>query len=87
MPGEVIDRNEVVSLLSDLVRIPSVNPEMGGGAGEAEVARYLADRLRGLGLAPAVVEVEPGRPNVVTTVPGQPGGLIEATAPRHGLRG
>jgi acetylornithine deacetylase len=75
VPGEVVDRSEVVSLLSDLVRIPSVNPEMGGGGGEAEVARYLADRLRGLGLAPAVVEVKPRRPNVVTTVPGRPGGL------------
>jgi acetylornithine deacetylase len=74
MPGGVIDRKDVVSLLSDLVRIPSIHPRMGGG-GEAEIAGYLADRLRGLGLAPTVTEVQPGRPNVVVTLPGKPGGM------------
>ncbi len=67
----MIDRAEVVALLSDLIRIPSVNPRVGGGAGEAEIARSLADRLRALGLTPAVTEVLPGRPNVLVTVPGQ----------------
>jgi len=74
MPGEAIDRNEVVRLLSDLVRIPSVNPAMAGGTGEAQIAQYLAERLRGLGLGPAIIEVEAGRPNVVITVPGKRGG-------------
>jgi acetylornithine deacetylase len=91
MPGEVIDRREVVSLLSDLVRIPSVNPGIGSGAGEEKLARHLADRLVGLGLAPRVTEVHPGRPNVLVTVPGRPGGphiLFEAhtdtVSPSHG---
>lgn len=74
MSGDVIDRQDVISLLSDLVRIPSVHPRMGGG-GEAEMARYLAERLRGLGLRPAVTEVQPGRPNVAVTLPGRPGGM------------
>ncbi len=74
MSGDVIDRKEVIRLLSDLVRIPSVHPRMGGG-GEAEMARYLAERLRGLTLAPTVIEVQPGRPNVVVTLPGTPGGM------------
>ncbi len=81
MPGEVIDRTEVISLLSDLVRIPSVNPRMGDGAGEEKIARHLADRLRSLGLTPTNTEVPPGRPNVLVTVPGKPGGphiLFEA---------
>ncbi len=91
MASEIIDRRDVVRLLSDLVRIPSVNPCMGGGTGEAEVARYLAERLRGLGLEPTVIEVQPGRPNVRATVPGRPGGphlLFEAhtdtVPPSHG---
>lgn len=74
MSSNVIDRKDVISLLSDLVRIPSVHPRMGGG-GEAEIGRYLADRLRGLGLAPTVIEVHPGRPNVLVTLPGKPGGM------------
>jgi acetylornithine deacetylase len=74
MPGEVIDRSEVVSLLSDLVRIPSVNPRVAGGGGEAEIGRYLVDRLRALGLAPTATEVFPERPNVLVAVPGQAGG-------------
>ncbi len=91
MASEIIDRREIVSLLSDLVRIPSVNPHMGGGTGEAEIARYLADRLGGLGLTPTVMEVQPRRPNVLATVPGRPGGphlLFEAhmdtVPPSHG---
>ncbi len=73
MSNGVIDRREVIDLLSDLVRIPSVNPRMGTGTGKGEIARYLADRLRRLGLAPLVTEVQPGRPNVLATVPGKPG--------------
>jgi acetylornithine deacetylase len=91
MPGEVIDRTEVIGLLSDLVRIPSVNPQMGGAEGERAIAGYLTERLRGLGLTPTVTEVQPGRPNVLTTVPGTPGGphlLFEAhtdtVPPSHG---
>jgi len=77
----MIDRNEAITLLSDLVRIPSVNPHLEGGAGEGALARYLAEFLRGLALAPVVTEVKPGRPNVLATVPGNSGGrhlLFEA---------
>ncbi len=91
MSNGVIDRREVIELLSDLVRIPSVNPRMGTGTGEGEIGRYLADRLRRLGLAPLVTEVQPGRPNVLATVPGKPGRphlLFEAhtdtVPPSHG---
>lgn len=75
MPGDVIHREEIIALLSDLVRIPSVNPRMGGGTGEQEIARYLAQRIQALGLTPVVTEVQPGRPNVLATAPGQPDGL------------
>jgi succinyl-diaminopimelate desuccinylase len=86
-----IDNTEVVDLLSALVRIPSVNPRMGGGAGEGELAGFLAERLRALGVAPIVTEVQPGRPNVLGTARGKPGGkhlLFEAhldtVSPSHG---
>jgi len=81
MASDAIDRTEVISLLSDLVRIPSVHPSIGSGNGEGEIARYLVSRLYALGLAPLVTEVRPGRPNVVVTIPGQTGGrhlLFEA---------
>jgi acetylornithine deacetylase len=91
MLGEVIDRTEVIGLLSDLVRIPSVNPRMGDGSGEEKIALYLADRLRSLGLTPSITEVQPGRPNILVSMPGQPGGphiLFEAhtdtVSPSHG---
>jgi acetylornithine deacetylase len=87
----MIDRNEAIRLLSDLVRIPSVNPHMEGGAGEGALARHLAEYLRALGLAPVVTEVKPGRPNVLATAPGNSGGrhlLFEAhldtVSPSHG---
>jgi len=76
-----IDRQTIVDLLSALVRIPSVNPRMGGGAGEQELARFLAAHLRALGVVPSVAEVQPGRPNVLATARGKPGGqhlLFEA---------
>lgn len=91
MPGDVIDRTEVIGLLSELVRIPSVNPRMGDGSGEEKIALYLVDRIRSLGLTPTITEVQPGRPNVLVTMPGQPGGphiLFEAhtdtVSPSHG---
>lgn len=87
----MIDRQDAISLLSDLVRIPSVNPRMSAGAGEEEIARYLAERLRALGLTPTVTEVHPRRPNVLVTLQGRPGGphlLFEAhtdtVSPSHG---
>ncbi|MBI4573472.1 MAG: M20 family metallopeptidase [candidate division NC10 bacterium] len=91
MSSGAIDRTEVVDVLSDLVRIPSVNPHMGSGTGEGAIARYLTDRLRGLGLTPSVTEVQAGRPNVLATVTGKPGEqhiLFEAhtdtVPPSHG---
>jgi acetylornithine deacetylase/succinyl-diaminopimelate desuccinylase-like protein len=63
----------VVELLQDLVRIPSVNPhgEPGtAGVGEAKIAAYLAEFLRGIGAEVEVREVLPDRPNVVARWPG-----------------
>ncbi|HWO70030.1 MAG TPA: M20/M25/M40 family metallo-hydrolase [Actinomycetota bacterium] len=61
---------DVVEVLEELVSIPSVNPAM-GGEGEGNIAASLARLLGDLGLAVAVNEVEPGRPNILATLPGR----------------
>lgn len=61
-----------VSLLGDLIRIPSVNPEGDPGVsepGEARIAEHLADILKGLGAEVSLREVLLGRPNVVAHFP------------------
>jgi len=82
-----IDNTAVVDLLSALVRIPSVNPRMGGGAGEGELAGFLAEHLRALGVAPIVTEVQPGRPNVLGTACGKHllfEAHLDTVSPSHG---
>lgn len=61
-----------VSLLGDLIRIPSVNPEGDPGVsepGEARIAEHLAVILKDLGAEVSLREVLPGRPNVVARFP------------------
>jgi succinyl-diaminopimelate desuccinylase len=59
-----IDREELVRLARDLVRIPSVyRPEESDG-NEARVARFVADYLERAGFEMKTEEVTPGRPNV-----------------------
>ena len=66
-----IDREFTVSTLSRLVQINSVNPTLSpAGAGEAEVGRYVAQTLKGLGLEVASHEPEPGRVSVVGKLKG-----------------
>lgn len=74
-PTLTIDRSFMTQTLADLVRINSVNPSLApGGAGEAEVAAYLAGVLRGLGLEVTEHEPEPGRISIVGRLPGAGGG-------------
>lgn len=62
-------------LLEDMVAIDSTNPSLvPGGAGEAEVARYMAAALESAGLEAAVDEgPAPGRPNAVGVLRGAGG--------------
>jgi succinyl-diaminopimelate desuccinylase len=62
--------SEVVSLLTELVAINSVNASMPGGPGEAELAQRVAAYGRDLGAGVTLDEVLPGRPNVTLTLPG-----------------
>ena len=70
-----INSNELTELLKDLVKIDSVNPSLvPGAAGEVEIASFLRDWMQTLGMETELVEVEPGRPNVVDTLRGSGGG-------------
>ena len=58
--------DELRKLLSDLVSINSINPDLvPGSPGEAEIAHYIADWLKSAKLEVELVETVPGRPNVV----------------------
>jgi acetylornithine deacetylase len=62
-------------LVSALVAIDSVNPDLvPGGAGEAEIADFVAAWLREAGLEVELDETAPGRPSVVAAARGTGGG-------------
>jgi acetylornithine deacetylase len=67
--------SEFTELTSRLVAIDSVNPALvPGGAGEAEIARFVAGWARSAGLEADVLEATPGRPSVVVRARGAGGG-------------
>ncbi|HSP89421.1 MAG TPA: ArgE/DapE family deacylase [Vicinamibacterales bacterium] len=71
----LIDTGYITRVLQDLVRINSVNPRLDPSApGEAEIAAYVADALRALGLEVAVHEPQPGRASVVGRLRGSRAG-------------
>ena len=81
----------LVELLSALVRIDSINPELvEGGAGEEEIARFVAGWLEDAGLDVEVEEVAPGRFNAVGIARGSGGGrtlLLNAHLDTVGIAG
>lgn len=63
----------VTSLLQDLIRIPSVNPDAvpdSPHSGEAAMANFLAPLLTSWGLEVTLEEVLPQRPNLIARAPG-----------------
>ena len=63
----------VTSLLQDLIRIPSVNPDAVPNApysGEAKMAAHLAPLLTDWGFKVTLEEVLPERPNLIARAPG-----------------
>lgn len=59
---------DVVSLLQQLVRIPSVNPDNAPGTdftGEEKIAVFLSGWLESIGAEVVLEEIQPGRPNLV----------------------
>jgi acetylornithine deacetylase len=78
-------------LVSELVAIDSVNPDLvPGGAGEGEIARFVAEWLERAGLEVKFQETTPGRPNVIGIVRGTGGGkslMLNAHMDTVGLGG
>ena len=75
VPRELRGEQGVAELLSTLVAIDSVNPDLvPGGAGEEEVASYVAAWMRDAGLDVEIDESAPGRPSVVGIARGSGGG-------------
>ncbi|CAN5708597.1 ArgE/DapE family deacylase [soil metagenome] len=66
---------DLVGLLQQLVAIDSVNPALvDGGAGEEEIAWFIAEWVRDAGLELEIVEPVSGRPSVVAIARGSGGG-------------
>ncbi|HEY4386136.1 MAG TPA: M20/M25/M40 family metallo-hydrolase, partial [Ktedonobacteraceae bacterium] len=83
--------SETTTLLQQLVAIDSVNPDLvAGGAGEYEIARFVADWLERAGVEVYLDEVVSGRFNVVGIVRGTGGGrslLLNAHMDTVGVAG
>lgn len=69
-----IDRDYVTRLLAEMVGIDSTNPDLAGpeetAAGEAQIAAYLAQEMKQLGLETTTTTLAPGRLNVIGRLPG-----------------
>lgn len=75
MQPDPLSRDEVVEVLRELVRIPSVNPALAPeeGTGEEAVARFAVEWLGARGVKAWLEEAEGGRPNAVAEVGGGDG--------------
>jgi len=62
----MIEQNEVVNLLSDLIRINTSNPP----GNEIEAIDYCARYLKGFGVEPVVIESAPKRGNLIARIKG-----------------
>lgn len=74
-----MNESQIVSLLKDLIALPSVNPSF-GGTGEGAVADYVEGFLHRAGLQPERQKVFHGRDNIIARVGGgsEPPVLLEA---------
>lgn len=67
---KLIDRSELVALLEDLVRIPSVNTAFQPDSSEQALGRYVRDFFERLGIPCVTQEVFPGRDNILARFEG-----------------
>ncbi len=83
--------DESTELLRRLVAIDSINPDLApGGAGEGEIARFVAGWLEAAGVEVVMDEPVAGRPNVIGIVRGSGGGkslLLNAHMDTVGVAG
>src|SRR4051794_14343879 len=67
--------DDLLGLICDLVAIDSVNPSLvPRGAGEAEIAAFVADWALAAGLEAELLEETPGRPSAIVRARGNGGG-------------
>lgn len=72
-----INRQELIDLLSDMVRIESINPLFGkGGSGESGMVSYIRLYLDELKIDYELQEALPGRENIVARIPGKGKGSL-----------
>ena len=73
--GGTATGQSMAELLSEMVRIPSVNPmhhgPRSGTVAEADMANWVAQRAEALGAEVELDEIEPGRPNVYARFAGR----------------
>src|ERR1700735_5051600 len=75
MPDSALSDHPVTQLAKALIACDSTNPDLTrGGAGEGAVSELIAGRLRAAGMEVELVEVRPGRPNVIGRLRGSGGG-------------
>lgn len=83
--------DEITALLQQLVAIDSINPDLvAGGAGEREIANFVANWLERAGVEVVMDEAVAGRPSVVGIVHGTGGGrslLLNAHMDTVGVTG
>jgi acetylornithine deacetylase/succinyl-diaminopimelate desuccinylase family protein len=75
-----------ISILQDLIALPSVNPDGEPGTtatGEADCAAWVADFLTQLGAEVVLEEVLPGRPNVIGRFPAKRSGVPKIVLGPH----
>src|SRR5712692_5738427 len=71
----IVDGQLATTILQDLVRIPSVNPDLVPGApGEAAIAQHICNLMQSWGLEVSNREVAPGRHNAIGILRGTGGG-------------
>jgi acetylornithine deacetylase/succinyl-diaminopimelate desuccinylase-like protein len=72
--------DEAVQICHDLLRMDTSNYGDGSGPGERQAAEHVMGLLTEVGLAPELMESEPGRASVVVRVEGDPAGTAERGA-------
>jgi acetylornithine deacetylase len=63
--------NRLITLLSELVQVNSINQTLSGGPGERQLAEFVARRLNNLKLEVEIQSVGPDQRNVTAIMAGQ----------------
>jgi acetylornithine deacetylase len=78
MPKNSVSRSEVLEILQELIRTPSVNPSIAPdeGRGEEAIANVARQWLEAKGVKSWLEQAAPGRPNAVAEVGAGTGGTV-----------